>query len=78
MTVNSLEDSIADVRGTSAPRKVFRQIIKGKYNLKYVYNYGIVGTRIARQIVPTKENTRWDLTFELRSDIMQRNADCDC
>lgn len=75
LTINFLGDSITEGHGTTAPEKVFHQIIKEKYNMKHAYNYGVGGTRIARQVVPTKASTRWDLTFELRSDIMDRNAD---
>lgn len=75
LVINFLGDSITEGHGTTAPENVFHQIIKKNYDIKYAYNYGVGGTRIARQNVPSKENTRWDLTFELRSDIMDRNAD---
>lgn len=75
LTINFLGDSITEGHGTTAPEKVFHQIIKEKYNLKYAYNYGVGGTRIARQVVPEKECTIWDLNFELRADIMNRDAD---
>ena len=72
---NFLGDSITEGHGTTDPSKVFHQIIKEKHNMKHAYNYGLSGTRIARQIVPTKERTKHDLTFELRSETMDRNAD---
>lgn len=75
LTINFLGDSITEGHGTTAEEKVFHQRIKEEYNLKYAYNYGIGGTRIARQVVPTKEKTRYDLTFELRADIMDKTAD---
>ncbi len=75
LTINFLGDSITEGCGTTAPEKVFHQVIKEKYNMKYAYNYGVGGTRIARQIIPTKENTKYDLTFEVRADVMERNAD---
>ena len=75
LTINFLGDSITEGHGTTAPYMVFHQIIKDKYNMKHAYNYGLGGTRIARQIVPTKESTKFDLTFELRSEIMDKNAD---
>ena len=75
LTINFLGDSITEGRGTTGEDKVFHQIIKEKYGLKHAYNYGIGGTRIARQVVPSKVKPRHDLTFELRSDIMDRNAD---
>jgi len=75
LTINFLGDSITEGHGTTAPEKVFHQLIKEKYNLKYAYNYGVGGTRIARQVVPSKECTVWDLNFELRADIMNHDAD---
>lgn len=75
LTINFLGDSITEGHGTTSEDKVFHQIIKAKYGLEHAYNYGIGGTRIARQVVPSKVKTRHDLTFELRSDIMDRNAD---
>lgn len=75
LTINFLGDSITEGYGTTAGSKVFHQLIKEKYNMKHAYNYGVGGTRIARQTVPTKESTKHDLTFELRADIMDRNAD---
>ncbi len=75
ITINFLGDSITEGHGTTEQNKVFHQIIKEKYNMTYAYNYGVGGTRIARQIVPTKKNPKFDLTFELRSEIMYQNAD---
>lgn len=73
--INFLGDSITEGHGTSGPEKAFCQLIKEKYDMKLAYNYGVGGTRIARQTVPTVDNTRWDLTFELRADTMNKNAD---
>lgn len=73
--INFLGDSITEGCGTTSPDKAFHQIIKEKYNMKCAYNYGIGGTRIARQVVPTVDVPRYDLCFELRSDIMDKNAD---
>lgn len=75
LTINFLGDSITEGYGTSDPKKTYHQIIKEKYNMEFAYNYGVSGTRIARQTVPTKESTKYDLTFELRADIMNRDAD---
>lgn len=75
LTINFLGDSITEGHGTTGEDKVFHQIIKEKYGLEHAYNYGIGGTRIARQNIPTKDKPRYDLTFELRSEIMDRNAD---
>ncbi len=75
LTVNFLGDSITEGHGTSAANRVFHQLIKEKYGLSHAYNYGIGGTRIARQIHPTSDSTKWDLTFEIRAEIMDRKAD---
>jgi len=75
LTINFLGDSITEGVGTTGPDKLFHHIIKEKCNMNFAYNYGVSGTRIARQTVPTKENTKWDLTFELRAEIMDRSAD---
>lgn len=72
--VSFLGDSITEGSGTTGPDKCFHQIIKEQYGLKMAYNYGIGGTRIARQTVPS-ECTKYDLTFELRSETMDKNAD---
>lgn len=75
LVINFLGDSITEGCGTTGPEKVFHQLIKNEYGLKDAYNYGLGGTRIARQVVPVKEKTRYDLNFELRADTMQKNAD---
>lgn len=75
LTINFLGDSITEGHGTTGLDKVFHQIIKEKYNMKHAYNYGVGGTRIARQLVPERVSTKWDMTFELRAEIMDRNAD---
>ncbi len=75
LTINFLGDSITEGSGTTSPEKTFHQIIKEKYDLEFAYNYGIGGTRIARQIVPTRDRPKHDLTFELRAEIMNRKAD---
>ena len=75
LTINFLGDSITEGVGVAEPKNIYHQIIKEKCGLEFAYNYGVSGTRIARQIVPTKESTKYDLTFELRSDVMNPNAD---
>jgi len=75
LTINFLGDSITEGIGTTAPDKLFHHIIKETCNMEFAYNYGVSGTRIARQTIPTRENPKWDMTFELRSEIMDRNAD---
>ena len=73
--INFLGDSITQGIGTTAQSRVFHQLIKENCNMAFAYNYGLSGTRIARQVVPTKVGTQMDLTFELRAEIMDRNVD---
>ena len=75
LTINFLGDSITEGYGVENPQNIYHQIIKEKYNLKHAYNYGISGTRIARQNAPSEECPRNDLYFGLRSEIMQADAD---
>lgn len=70
-----LGDSITEGCRVSASDKVFHQLIARQHGMQWCYNYGVGGTRIARQVVPSKENTHRDLTFELRAEIMDRRAD---
>jgi hypothetical protein len=52
----------------------YDNILKRKYNLKEVYNYGIGGTRLAHQSVPS-ENPRYDLCFCGRAHTMNDDSD---
>lgn len=72
---NFLGDSITEGYGTTGSEKTFHQLLKEKYGLKAAWNYGISGTRIARQTVPSTENIRHDLDFVLRVPGMDRTAD---
>ncbi len=74
MTINFLGDSITEGYGIEEPEKVFHQIICEKHQMKCARNYGVSGTRIARQHVPSLWNTKWDLFFELRAEVMDKNA----
>lgn len=73
--INFLGDSITEGCGTTGREKVFHQLIKESHGLKHAYNYGVGGTRIARQVVPANDVTIYDLTFEIRAETMDRNAD---
>lgn len=72
---NFLGDSITEGYGTTGADKVFHQLIKEKYSLKAAWNYGIGGSRIARQTAPTAHNLREDLDFVMRAPGMDRAAD---
>ena len=75
LTVNFLGDSITEGFGIAEREKVYHQIIGKKYGLKRAHNYGMSFTRIARQTAPTPVNTKADLTFELRAEVMDKSAD---
>ena len=72
--INFLGDSITQGIGVEESCNFYVNRIAERYGA-VCRNYGISGTRIARQIVPGQVTTRWDLYFELRAEIMDRNAD---
>ena len=69
-----LGDSITEGVGASAPEKVFHQIIREKYGLKEALNFGVGGTRIARQYAAS-EDEKWDETFLARARKIPKDAD---
>ena len=73
--VNFLGDSITEGVGVENEENRFPDRIGRKYNLKCVNNYGISGTRIARQQIPTVSKPRHDLWFCSRVDQMDSGAD---
>lgn len=73
--INILGDSITEGVGVSAPEKAYPAVLKEKYGLAEVRNYGISGTRFARQHKPTKDNPRFDLDFCSRVCEMDTDAD---
>lgn len=75
LKINFLGDSITEGAGTTGREKCYHRLIKEKYGLKKAINYGLSGTRIARQLEPSEDETQFDLTFELRSEIMYRDVD---
>lgn len=74
--INFLGDSITEGYGVSDPEKlVWHQLIKREYGLAQANNYGASGTRIARRTVPYLSTPTYDITFELRAEIMSRDVD---
>ena len=69
-----LGDSITEGHGTSTPDKKFSELIYKRCKLAAAYNYGIGGSRIARQQTKS-ENPRWDMDFCGRFSEMKDNAD---
>ena len=72
-----LGDSITEGAGASSRDKCFVSLFRDAHPEAEVHNYGIGGTRIAKQIHPS-ENPRWDLDFVSRVPEMPENADLIC
>ena len=72
-TVNFLGDSITFGVGASCEANRFTDVLKRTYGLKAANNYGISGSRIARQLVVTEEEH--DRDFCLRMHEMDASAD---
>ena len=70
--INFLGDSITEGAGTSSHDKMFTMLIEREYGA-ICQNYGIGGTRIARQKTPTEE--KWDRYFISRVPEMDNDAD---
>ena len=68
MVINFLGDSITQGAGASAPEKNYVSLV-GELLPCEAKNYGVGGTRIARQTVPSEEEI-YDQDFLLRSEQM--------
>lgn len=68
-----LGDSITEGTGTSDPSRIYWNVV-AKRTGSVCHGYGIGGTRIARQRVPSQE-TRWDRHFGSRVDAMIPDVD---
>lgn len=71
--INFLGDSITEGAGTSGIGKRFTDILSSEYEI-ISFNYGIGGTRIARQQNPSTEPV-WDRDFISRVDEMEESSD---
>ncbi len=72
--VNFLGDSITQGSGTSGPTHRYVNLIEYRAGLRRANNYGISGTRLARQNPVDPEN-RQDLDFCMRCTEMDPEAD---
>ena len=68
--INFLGDSITEGCGTTGPDKAFHQVMLREYGLAAARNYGVGGTRIARQQVVVNE------AFDI-GDFCRRALDMD-
>ncbi len=69
-----LGDSITEGVGASVPENSYVNLVAKTLPCE-VLNYGISGTRIAKQTNATCYATKWDLDFQLRAQIMPKEAD---
>ena len=69
-----LGDSVTEGVGASVPENSYVHLVEKALSCQ-VLNYGISGTRIAKQTNPTCYATRWDLDFCLRAQTMPTEAD---
>ena len=74
LAINFLGDSITEGCGTSGPDKAFAHLLEEACQLSASRNYGIGGTRIARQQTPSAD-PKIDRDFCLRASEMDENAD---
>lgn len=72
-----LGDSITEGVGTSSPDKIYLNVLKEKVGLSSALNYGVSGTRFARQsLLDTDEAIELDEnSFSLRFETMDDSAD---
>ncbi|MBR3874465.1 MAG: SGNH/GDSL hydrolase family protein [Clostridia bacterium] len=71
--INFLGDSITEGVGASVPENRYTDVLAREFGLKAANNYGISGSRIARQINVTSE--RHDRDFCMRMEEMDPAAD---
>lgn len=72
--VHFLGDSITEGCGTSGVDRRFTNLIEKEYGLKRANNYGVGGTRFAKQHVPSQDPA-WDRDFCSRVEEMDADAD---
>lgn len=72
--INFLGDSITEGCCATHPERGFVEVMKRKYGVAAARNYGIGGTRIARQRIPSAE-AKFDRDFCSRVGEMDADAD---
>lgn len=72
--INFLGDSITEGVGVADLNNRYDNRLKVMLNLKETYNYGISGTRLAHQRIPS-EKPRYDLCFCGRAYCLNKSAD---
>ena len=72
--INFLGDSITEGVGTSSPEHIYLNVLAKNAGLSEARNYGIGGTRFARQITPSGSPIFYRV-FCMRADEMDPDAD---
>ncbi len=72
--INFLGDSITEGAGASRYENCYVEVMKRQYGLAEARNYGIGGTRLARQRIPSEE-PKFDRDFSSRVGEMDLDAD---
>ena len=72
MKINFLGDSITAGAGASTLEQSYVRLVEARLNCE-VRNYGISGTRIAKQKMPSADPS-YDLDFQTRSETMEGKA----
>ena len=72
--INFLGDSITEGAGASRYENCYVEVMKRQYGLAEARNYGIGGTRLARQRIPSEE-PKFDRDFPSRVGEMDPDAD---
>lgn len=76
LTIAFLGDSITEGIGASSPDNSYPSVFKRNTEIKEALNYGLSGTRIARQKEPFMGCVDWDRDFVSRVDEISDDADC--
>ena len=72
--IDFLGDSITEGVGVTDQNNRYDNVIHRRFELAAHYNYGIGGTRLAHQSVPS-ETPRYDLCFCGRAYLLEKSAD---
>ena len=72
--INFLGDSITAGAGNSCQNNIYLNVMKSEVPLAEARNYGVCGTRFAKQHVPSS-NAMYDRDFVSRIDEMDEDAD---
>lgn len=73
--ISFLGDSITQGVGTSANEMRYTDLIAEKYSVKKMNNYGISGTRFAKQINTPSEFSTFDMDFCMRAPLINKDSD---